>query len=286
MEPLVTVMIVTYNRIHELKRALESVNGQSYKNIEIIVVDNASQDGTADWIKKNHPDIRLLHLFSNIGCPSARNTGFAMSAGTYIYQLDDDGWLDHDAIKMVVELFESNESAAVVMSTVIEIEDGKKNPFYVSSSGEPEEIFLFNGGCSAIRRKAIGDVGGYPDDFFRQAEETALSLKVLDKDYKIFYQPSSIMYHKPSKVERHPELFMYYHLRNTIRIGYQLIPFPYWPGKVLLQLWYALLYSTREMAFSFFPKLLLQAVIDFPILLKRRHPVRVRTFKKMLKTQV
>lgn len=284
MEPLVTVMIVTYNRLPELQRALESVYAQSYSNIEIVVIDNASQDGTADWIEHNHSNIRLLRLFSNIGCPSARNTGFAMSAGKYIYQLDDDGWLERDAIKMVVALFETDEAVAVVMSTIVEIEENEIILPIATPSGDHEEISLFVGCCSAIRRKAIGDVGVYPDDFFRQAEEVALSLKLLDKDYKIIYHPLSVMYHKPSKVERHPALFMYYHLRNSVRIGYRQIPFPYWPGKVLLQLWYALLYSYNERLFSFFPKLLMQAITDLPLLF-RRHPVRIKTLRKMLEAQ-
>lgn len=284
MDPLITVMIVTHNRLPELQRALESVYKQSYPNIEIVVIDNDSQDGTADWLEQNHPDVRLLRLFENIGCPSARNNGFAMSSGKYIYQLDDDGWLDRDAIKLVVALFEKDESIAVVMSTIIEIADDEIFTPVVIPSSEPEETVVFFGGCSAIRRKAIGDVGGYPDDFFRQAEEIALSLNFLDKNYKMLCQPTSIMYHRPSKVERYPAQIMYYHLRNSMRIGYRQIPFPYWPIKVILQLWYALKYSIGEKIFFIFPKLLLQTIADLPLLF-RRSPVRISTFKRALRTQ-
>ena len=91
--PLVSIQIVTWNRRDELARCLESALAQTYKNIEIVVVDNASTDDSAQMVGQEFPNVRLVRVEKNLGCPSGRNFGFAHCRGKYIYLLDDDGWL-------------------------------------------------------------------------------------------------------------------------------------------------------------------------------------------------
>jgi len=88
-----SVVIPTYNRAHTLRRALDSVLGQRLPALEIIIVDDGSQDGTAELMRQRYPRVRYLHQ-SNGGVSGARNRGIAAAKGDWIALLDsDDAWL-------------------------------------------------------------------------------------------------------------------------------------------------------------------------------------------------
>ena len=89
----VSVVIPTYNRLDVLPRALDSVFGQSLAAFEVIVVDDGSTDGTADWVRENYPAARVIEQ-ENRGVSAARNTGIRASRGDWLAFLDsDDAWL-------------------------------------------------------------------------------------------------------------------------------------------------------------------------------------------------
>ncbi len=94
MQPLVTVIIPTYNRESTIKRAIDSVLGQSYKNLEVIVVDDGSSDNTIQIVNSYQDKrLRLICLSENCGANIARNKGIACANGEYIaFQDSDDEW--------------------------------------------------------------------------------------------------------------------------------------------------------------------------------------------------
>ena len=92
-QPLVSVWIPTYNRLPLLKRAVESVKKQTYKNIEIFIVDNGSTDGTVEYLKQlagENENIRFHSFAKNEGACRARNYAIQHSQGEYATGLDDD----------------------------------------------------------------------------------------------------------------------------------------------------------------------------------------------------
>lgn len=92
-----SIIIPTYNRRHQIGKAIESVIAQSHVDIEIIIVDDGSSDGTTEWLSTAYPDsrIRLLNNFRKKGPAGARNTGLLEAKGDYIAFLDsDDQFLD------------------------------------------------------------------------------------------------------------------------------------------------------------------------------------------------
>ena len=100
----ISVIIPTYNRKHTLKRAITSVINQSYKPIEIIVVDDGSTDGTFEWINSEYPLIKLIQQL-NSGVSSSRNTGINNAIGNWIALLDsDDEWKVNKLEKQVKSL--------------------------------------------------------------------------------------------------------------------------------------------------------------------------------------
>lgn len=95
-KPKFSVIIPTYNRKEKLKNSIASVNSQTFSSYEILIVDDASEDGTSDWVSKNHPDINLITLVKNKGAAGARNEAIKQAKGEYIAFLDsDDQWLPH-----------------------------------------------------------------------------------------------------------------------------------------------------------------------------------------------
>lgn len=132
---MVSVIITTHNRLHLLKRAVQSVLSQSYIDIEIIVVADGCSDGTADYLKEIAEKSTKFHFISNSpakGSNAARNIGIALSKGEYIAFLDDDDeWLPTKIEKQVAVLEGKKDMGIVTCgeNTIYVTKDEKK---YVS----------------------------------------------------------------------------------------------------------------------------------------------------------
>ena len=128
VSPRVSVVIPTHNRVNLLSRAIQSVLNQTYKDFEIIIVDDASSDETGDMIENlSDPRIKYVRHVDNQGGAAARNTGIKHSRGSYIGFLDDDDeWL-RTKLESQVEYLETERSVDVVYSgfLVRDLEKGK-----------------------------------------------------------------------------------------------------------------------------------------------------------------
>ena len=130
---LVSVIILTHNRLHLLKRAIDSVLSQSYDNIECIVVDNDSSDGTEDYCC-GLEGIRYIHStpsFGN-GCNQARNLAISISNGEWCAFLDDDDCWMPNKIERQLEIALEKKCDVVYCGIKYEIID--KTTYYKSKS--------------------------------------------------------------------------------------------------------------------------------------------------------
>lgn len=276
-QPLVSILIVTWNRRRELPRALESALNQTWTATEIVVVDNASTDGTADLIRERFPQVRLVQAPQNLGCPSGRNFGFRHCRGEFIYCLDDDGWLKPDAIELATRRAQSEPRIAVVMSRIHETNGDGVVRQLPEDRSQPVYQASFCGGCSLLRRAAIEEVGAFPEDFFRQAEEEDLAIRLLDAGWFCFLEPASVMFHAPSPVGRNSKAFLFYGLRNTNKTGLRVWSFPWCALRPLVNLWHSFrfMFTHRYVTLPFL--VLLNLVRDLVSLPGRRRPVSART---------
>ncbi len=114
--PRISVIIPTHNRAELLDRAIKSVLAQTFEDFELIVVDDASTDGTSEVVAEfDDPRIRYIRLKKNSGAPTARNTGIKKSRGAFIAFLDDDDeWLPHRLELQVKRFEELDEEVGVV----------------------------------------------------------------------------------------------------------------------------------------------------------------------------
>lgn len=274
--PLVSVAILTWNRRHEVARAIESVLRQSYQPIEIVVVDSASTDGTADFIAEQFPSVKLFRLPRNLGCPDGRNIAFANCSGEVIFSLDDDGWLADDTIEQCLSRFAASPRLGVLACSIL-APDSARDP------SQPDRVTReFSGGASAIRRQVLGHTGYYPTDFFRQAEEFDLSLRVIDSGYDIVRTNDAVMYHKPSPTNRHTNLFMYFSCRNQLYSVIRRYPWPLVPFGFLQKAWSWNSMAARRLALHFTLAATLVVLWRLPRLLMDRKAISLSSMRRYL----
>ena len=99
MKDLVSVIIVNWNGRKWLEKCLDSLRVQTYKNFEVIFVDNASTDDSVDFVEKNYPEVVILKSDRNLGFAGGNNLGIDNSKGEFILFLNNDTWVKEDFLK-------------------------------------------------------------------------------------------------------------------------------------------------------------------------------------------
>ncbi len=195
-EPPVTVVIPTYNYGRYLSETIESVLSQTYKNIELIVIDDGSTDETREVVQR----FLQVHYFwqPNQGTGKARNKGAAVSKGPYIIFLDGDDKLHPQYVELTIkEILKDSGVGAVYTGTeffgnVNKIELPKKIRCRFSILGGVFGQF----GASLIRRKAFEDVGGF-DEALTVYEDFDFAIKLLiKKGWKLRSVDQVLHYHR------------------------------------------------------------------------------------------
>jgi GT2 family glycosyltransferase len=174
---LISFLISTFNRREVLLQTLRRLSdcGLPREQFEIIVIDNASRDGTADAVAQEFLGVRLIALQHNKG-PCAKNVGLSHARGQFVIFLDDDSFPEGDSLQRMVAHFRRDERLGAAVFTVT-LPDGTRE-----CSAYPS-VFI---GCgTGFRRTALEQVGGLPDDFFMQAEEYDLSLRLMDAGWDV-----------------------------------------------------------------------------------------------------
>ena len=173
-KPLVSVIIPTYNRAHCIIRAVNSVANQTYKNIEIIIVDNSSTDNTLDLIKsQNKKNIYLYNIDNKGVVASSRNLGIKNSKGKYVAFLDsDDWWLPK---KIEISIIELEKGFDIVYHDLFHAYDNSLKPhFWRRSRTRNLHIpvyrdLLINGNAInlssvVIRKVLMEEINGFSQD--------------------------------------------------------------------------------------------------------------------------
>ena len=182
----ISVIIPTYNRKNTLPRAVESVLNQTYKPIEIIVVDDGSTDGTKEWFSEMYPLVHYTYQV-NSGVSSARNTGINSARGNWIALLDsDDEWLP-DKLELQVKLLQNNAELRFCHTNEIWIRNGvrinqmKKHQKYGGNIfNKCLDICRISPSSSLFHTSVIKDVGLF-DESLNVCEDYDLWLRITAK---------------------------------------------------------------------------------------------------------
>jgi len=285
--PLVSVIITTRNRRAMLEKALRSVYSQDCPNREILVLDDASEDGTSDFIRSHHPDVRLFRHEENRGLIAGRNLLMREARGDYLISIDDDAYfLNTDAMSNVVARMEAEPELGIINFRVLDPED------HVPVFPEAEYYTSSYWGLGHCVRKAVLQETGYYRELVKWGcEERDLSLRVLDKGYRLLQFPGATVVHPcfvagkslPGSPE-YRDLVKVWRLTAKARLLQAWLnePFPWWvlstanvlAGYSVRAAWRR---SLRDALRGF-----CEAFKEFPTLKKTRRPVSPRAMRLYL----
>lgn len=283
MRPIFSVGIVTFNRKELVARALSSVLSQANDDVEIVVVDNHSTDGTADYIAEAFPSVRLIRLPSNVGCPDGRNHVYENCRGDYILNVDDDGWLAQGVLPLLSEIFASDERIGIVAMRQAYPDETDAAIVGHAMSSDVQDVTLFQGGVSAFRRSMLDATGGYPRDFFLFAEETYLSLLAMHAGFRIVSAPHIVMWHPRVGSNQRSSAKDYQLFRNGMLVITRLYPLSMLVRFLPLKIASSLLASLRRGSMHHYVRAVAHVLWTLPGTLLTRSPVSADVVRRHLK---
>ena len=211
-----TAVISTWNKVDDVCANLDAIRAQTRPFKHVVVVDNASSDGTAQTIKERYPEVNLTVMpNSAYGACETFNIGFASVVTPLTAILDDDvvltpQWLE----KTVARLKREPESTAVISTKIIE--PGMPES-YKSSPAINEERYMstFRGCASLARSDAIKEAGYYDERLFIYGNERDLTCRLLNLGYRVLQYPEVEAHHGTPFGIKMGKRSLYYHARNA-----------------------------------------------------------------------
>lgn len=194
--PAVTVVFLAFNRREELLTSLrQTLHASDYprERLEVIVVDNASSDGTAEAVRAQFPEVGLIVRSRNVGV-SGWNEGLAAATGDYVLALDDDCYLPPHGLRRAVAAAEAH-GADMVSFKVVSTTD----PAHVFSEKYRTGLFMFWGCAVLLRRRVVRELGGYDPEIFVWGNELEFTLRFYDRGFRHLHLPEVAAQHmKPA----------------------------------------------------------------------------------------
>lgn len=214
-KPKVTILVLNYNGKRWLKKCLPTVEKVTYPDKEVIVVNNGSTDDSAEFLKKNYQDVRVIEIKKNRGYAGANNYGVKFATGKYILFLNNDTQVTPNFLEPLVEKIESDKTIGAVQPQIRnmvkkEVIDSIGSFFtftgflyhygYFQSASEKKynkELLIYSvkGACFLMKKKDYIDLGGIDESFVTYVEESDLCHRILLSGKKIVYIPQSVIYH-------------------------------------------------------------------------------------------
>jgi GT2 family glycosyltransferase len=290
--PPVSVVIINYNKKDVLRQCIASAIELDWPDLEFIVVDNASPDGSADMVEAEFGSaVRLVRRRAN-SPTAARNQGFLLARGEFILSLDNDILLpDKSVIRKGVALFSQFPNVGLLAFKVgsvdnpneplpehwwypAPLETGKNRFFYTD---------LFSEGAVLIRSEAIRASGGYDENFFQAWEDVDLALRLIRDDFNVLFCPSLAC--------AEIEVRGFLHSRPT-RINYLALRNRLWTIWKHYPLWRGLCFATPRVAagafrsvrygwFGYFSKALKDGVFAPRAIREQRRPLGPELWTKI-----
>lgn len=240
-----SIIIVSWNALHHLKTFLPSVTHTDYPDYEIILADNASEDGSASWVREHFPDVKIAALDQNYGYCGGNNRAVPYAEKDILLFLNNDVKVEPDWLHALNRCFEDNPDAGAAQPKMLAYEQAGYFEYAGAAGGfldtygypfcrgrifeslerdrgqydKPSNIFWASGAALAIRKNLFEELGGFDEDFEFHMEEIDLCWRLQNEGYAIRYCPESVVYHlgggsmpmgSPRKV--------FYNYRNNLKM--------------------------------------------------------------------
>ncbi len=254
----ISVVIPNYNGLEHLPACLEALHTQRFRDFEAILVDDGSTDGSAEWVRRHYPEVRVLELPRNMGMAAAVNRGWHLAAGQGIVLLNNDTRADPGWLEALVEAAETHPEVPSFASKIRLFDrphilhaagdlygvDGipRNRGAWEEDRGQYDEAFEVWGPCGAAafyRRALLEELGGFDERLFMYLEDVDLAWRAQLRGYRCRFVPQAVVYHKVSATGG-GALASYYVGRNTLLVLAKDMPGPllrrYWRTIVRAQM--------------------------------------------------
>jgi GT2 family glycosyltransferase len=240
---MISVIIVNFNGRHFLDGCLSSLVNQSYKDFETILVDNASNDGSAAYVIDTYPWVRLIENKENRGFAGGVNDGIRSSNGEYMLTLNNDTIAEPHFVEELLKSMDKDRSLGMCASKML-FPNGRINStgLCISRSGAAwdrgmfeedlgqydteREIFGPCAGAALYRKKMLDEIGLFDEDFFLFMEDVDLAFRGRLAGWKCLYVPTArIMHSHGGTAGFKSDLSVYYGNRNLIWVPCKDYPF-------------------------------------------------------------
>jgi GT2 family glycosyltransferase len=221
MEPSVAVVILNWNGLSFLKRFLPSVVATNYPNLQVIVGDNASTDGSVEYLKAAFPEVEVIENVKNYGFAEGYNRVLAQVSAEYFVLLNSDVSVPADWISPVIALMELDSTVAAAQPKIKWYDEQNRFEYAGAAGGfldrfgfpfcrgrifdvneldegqydDATEIFWASGAALFVKSKCWEEVGGLDPDLFAHMEEIDVCWRLKNLGYKIIFCPEAEVYH-------------------------------------------------------------------------------------------
>ncbi len=216
-----TVIIVNWNTREPLRDCLLCLASSEAQGAQVVVVDNASSDGSAEMVRRDFPQVGLVAGDRNLGFAAANNQALGLARGRYVLFLNPDTEVHRGAIEAMLRYLDEQPGVAVAGTTLLN-PDGSLQPscrrYYgfwrtilhnrvvdrlmgaremaaVNRGSDPRDVDWMVGACLAVRRSVLEQVGAFDPDFFVYGEEIDLQFRIKSAGWRVVYVPSSGVVH-------------------------------------------------------------------------------------------
>jgi GT2 family glycosyltransferase len=215
--PSVSIITVNYNGLEHLGTCFRSLRALDYPadRFEVVCVDNASADGSLDFIRSEHPEVRLIEAGSNLGFAAGCNLGVRSSDSDCIAFLNNDARVDPGWLKALVGALDDDPQTVCSAAKMLDWEGAEvdfveghlcfhgfarqahwREHYQPGAFGESQPLLFACGGAMLVDRRVFLDIGGFDERFWMFFEDVDLGWRLWVMGYRVVFAPEAITYHR------------------------------------------------------------------------------------------
>lgn len=240
----ISIIIPNYNGMAFLEGVLGSLECQTNKNFEVILVDNGSTDGSGAFVAVNYPWVHMIQFSENLGFCRAVNEGIRASHSPYVLLLNNDTETAEDFVEEMLAAITRHKNAFSCAAKMVQFYDRNKlddaGNLYcalgwsfargkgrdVHAYDREEQIFAACGGAAIYRRKLLEKLGCFDEEHFAYLEDVDVGYRARIYGYENWYSPKAVVYHVGSGTSgsRYNQFKTRYSSRNNVYLIYKNMP--------------------------------------------------------------
>jgi len=224
----ISIVIVNYNVKYFIRQCLQSIyKSKTTADIEVIVVDNNSQDGSIEMVQSEFPDVLLIHNKDNVGFSKANNQGFEKANGEFVLILNPDTIIEENTLEVCLDYCQKHENVGAIGVKMLDgsgqfLPESKRgfptpfaslskilglsklfdkspifNSYYLGhlSNDEVHEVEVLTGAFMFVPKEVLDEIKGFDEDYFMYGEDIEMSFQIKELGRKIIYLPKTSIIH-------------------------------------------------------------------------------------------